>query len=117
MGGARLPAARGQGPLSPDGKWIAYGINRSDRNNELRIANVATGETVAAAFGDQPAFSADSKWIAYGIAISEAEEAKLRKAKKPLHRKMGLRNLATGEVATFDSTESFAFNAGGTGSR
>jgi len=102
-----------QGPLSPDGKWIAYGINRSDRNNELRIANVATGDTAAAAFGDQPAFSADSKWIAYGIAISETDEAKLRKAKKPLHRKMGLRNLATGEAATFDSTESFAFNSSG----
>ena len=103
----------GQGPLSPDGKWIAYGINRSNRNNELRIANVASGDTAVAAFGDQPAFSADSKWIAYGIAISEAEEAKLRKAKKPLHRKMGLRNLSTGEVATFDGTESFAFNHNG----
>ena len=103
----------GQGPLSPDGKWIAYGINRSNRNNELRIANVASGDTAVAAFGDQPAFSADSKWIAYGIAISEAEEAKLRKAKKPLHRKMGLRNLSTGEGATFDSTESFAFNHNG----
>jgi dipeptidyl aminopeptidase/acylaminoacyl peptidase len=105
---------RAAGPLSPDGKWIAYGINRSNRTNELRIASVATGETVAAAFGDQPVFSADSKWIAYGIAISEAEEAKLRKAKKPLHRKAGLRNLATGQVATFDGTESFAFNYDGT---
>lgn len=103
----------GQSPLSPDGNWIAYAINRSDRNNELRIASVATGETAAAAFGDQPTFSADSKWIAYGIAISEAEEAKLRKAKKPLHRKMGLRNLATGDVVTFDSTESFAFSHDG----
>ena len=64
-----------QGPLSPDGKWIAYGINRSDRNNELRIANVATGDTAVAPFGDQPAFSADSRWIAYGIALSETEDA------------------------------------------
>jgi hypothetical protein len=42
------------------------------------------------------------------------EEAKLRKAKKPLHRKMGLRSLSTGEAITVDSTESFAFNASGT---
>ena len=100
-------------PLSPDGKWISYGINRSNRNNELRIANVASGETAVAAFGEQPVFSADSKWIAYGIALSEAEDAKLQKAKKPRHRKMGLRNLATGEVLTFDSTESFAFSHSG----
>src|SRR5262249_35757348 len=81
--------------------------------NELRIANVASGETAAAAFGDQQVFSADSKWIAYGIALSEAEDAKLQKAKKPRHRKMGLRNLATGEVLTFDSTESFTFSHSG----
>ena len=111
---SRFSRAPRQDRCRPDGKWIAYGVNRSNRNNELRIANVATGDTAVAPFGDQPAFSADSKWIAYGIAISEAEEAKLRKAKKPLQRKMGLRNLATGEVATSTSTESFAFNPAGT---
>lgn len=107
------PRGASSGPLSPDGKWLAYGINRSNRINELRIANIASGETAVAGFGDQPAFSADSKWIAYGIAISESDEAKLRKAKKPLHRKMGLRNLASGEALTFDATESFAFSASG----
>ena len=108
------PRGASQGPLSPDGQWLAYGVTRSNRNNELRIANVASGETAVAAFGEQPAFSADSKWIAYGVAISESDEAKLRKAKKPLHRKVGLRNLASGEAITFDATESFAFSGSGT---
>jgi len=27
--------------LSPDGRWLAYGINRSNRDNELRIVAVA----------------------------------------------------------------------------
>ena len=53
-----------RGGLSPDGKWLVYGINRSNRNNELRITNVADGTTRTAAFGAQPAFSADSRWIA-----------------------------------------------------
>jgi dipeptidyl aminopeptidase/acylaminoacyl peptidase len=107
------PRGAAQGPLSPDGRWLAYGINRSNRNNELRIANVSNGETAVAAFGEQPVFSADSKWIAYAIAISEADEAKLRKAKKPLHRKAGLRNLLSGEALRFDATESFGFSGSG----
>ena len=34
-----LVTIRDTGGLSPDGKWLAYGINRSNRNNELRITN------------------------------------------------------------------------------
>jgi hypothetical protein len=68
--------------LSPDGKWLAHGINRSNRNNELRIISVAGGEPKVAAFGAQPVFSSDSRWVAYSIGYSEAQEEKLRKDKK-----------------------------------
>src|SRR5882672_8703454 len=63
--------------LSPDGKWLAYGVNRSNRNNELRIASVAGGEPKIAPFGAQPVFSSDSRWVAYSIGYSEAQEEKL----------------------------------------
>src|SRR5215210_7883817 len=36
-------AVQPRGGLSPDGTWLVYGINRSNRNNELRIRNIATG--------------------------------------------------------------------------
>src|SRR5579864_1523247 len=49
--------------LSPDGKWLAYGINRSNGENELRVTNVATGTVKVTAFGAQPAFSSDSRWL------------------------------------------------------
>src|SRR5262245_15046999 len=62
------------GGLSPDGKWLAYGINRSNRNNELRITNVADGTTKVAAFGASPIFASDSRWAAYSIGYSEAQE-------------------------------------------
>src|SRR5262245_8432823 len=113
------PADYGQwetlGPtsLSPDGKWLAYGINRSNRNNELRITGVAGGEPKVAAFGSQPIFSSDSRWVAYGISYSEAQEEKLRKEKKPIHRKMGALNLSSGEQVVVDGVESFAFSANG----
>ena len=99
--------------LSPDGAWLAYGITRSNRENELRIVNVGTAATAVAAFGDQPAFSADSRWLAYGIAISETEEASLRKAKKPLHRSLGLRDLRGGTFVVLPGVESFSFSHSG----
>ena len=106
--------AQPRGGLSPDGRWLAYGINRSNRENELRVTSIASGETKTIAFGSQPTFSADSRWAAYAIGYSEAQEEKLRQQKKPIHRKLGTLKLASGEMATVDGIESFAFNASGT---
>ena len=65
--------AQPRGGLSPDGRWLAYGINRSNRENELRVTSITSGETKTIAFGSQPAFSADSRWAAYAIGYSEAQ--------------------------------------------
>ena len=108
-----LATFRDYGGLSPDGKWLAYGINRSNRNNELRVTNIADGTTKTIAFGAQPAFSSDSRWVAYSIGISESQEEKLKKDKKPVPRKIGLLNLSTGELSTVDGIESFAFSPEG----
>src|SRR5262245_9263092 len=102
-----------RGGLSPDGRWMAYGINRSNRNNEIRIASVAGGSTRTAAFGSQVTFSADSQWAAYAIGASESQEEKLRKEKKPIQRKLGIVHLEDGATTTVDAIESFAFDASG----
>jgi fermentation-respiration switch protein FrsA (DUF1100 family) len=102
------------GGLSPDGKWLSYGINRSNGNNELRLTRVHDGLSKVAAFGSQPVFSADSRWAAYSIGVSEAQQEKLRKDKKPVHNKLGLTNLATGEQVEVEGIESFAFSPSGT---
>ena len=99
--------------LSPDGRWLAYGINRSNRQNELRVASVAGGEPTVIAFGTQPAFSADSRWVAYSIGYPESQEEKLRQQKKPIHRKLGLLDLSSGGMMTVDGIEAFAFSADG----
>ena len=101
------------GGFSPDGQWIVYGINRSNRENELRITRLSDGETHVAAFGGQPAYSFDSRWIAYSIGRSEAEQEALREEDKPVHDKLGLRNLETGDTSTVDGIESFAFSPDG----
>jgi dipeptidyl aminopeptidase/acylaminoacyl peptidase len=110
-----LVSFREYGGLSPDGKWLAYGINRSNRNNELRVANLADGTTkTAAAFGSQPVFSQDSRWVAYAISYSEAQEEKMKKDKKTVQKKMGLLSLYSGEQTVVDAIESFGFNPTGT---
>jgi dipeptidyl aminopeptidase/acylaminoacyl peptidase len=103
-----------QTALSPDGRWIAYGVNRSSRDNELRLVRIADGMTKTVAQGSQHTFSADSRFAAYSIGYSEAEEEKLRQQKKPIHRKLGILDLGTGDMTTIDGIEVFAFNATGT---
>jgi len=102
------------GGLSPDGKWLAYGINRSNRNNELRVTNIADGTTKVTAFGTLPVFSSNSRWVAFAIVNSEAQDEKLRQQKKPIQRKMGLLNLSTGDQVVVDAVETFSFSPNGT---
>ena len=109
----RLAAGGERGGLSPDGRWLAYAINRTNGDNELRVASVADGATKTIAFGAQAAFSADSHWLAASVGYSEAQQEKLRKDKKPIRRKLALLKLSSGEISTIDSVESFAFSADG----
>lgn len=108
-----LGFAGARGGLSPDGKWIAYPVNRSSRDNELRIRNIASGADKAVPFGASAAFSDDSKWLAYAIGMSEREREKLVRDKKPVQNKIGLMNLATGEMTTIEGIESFSFDGTG----
>ncbi len=109
----RLVTAPDHGGLAPDGRWLAYGINRTNGDNELRVTSIADGAAKTIAFGAQQAFSSDSKWLAASVGVSETDQEKLRKAHKPLHRKLALVNLSTSEVTTVDGIESFAFSPDG----
>ncbi len=103
----------GHGGFSPDGEWIVYGINRTNRDNELRITRVSGGDPEIIPFGAQPAYSSDSRWIAYSIGYSEDEREKLQDQEKPVQNKMGLRNLQTGETSTVEGVDGFTFSPDG----
>jgi dipeptidyl aminopeptidase/acylaminoacyl peptidase len=109
----RLQTTGERGGLSPDGRWLAYAIARTNGENELRVAKIADGSTVTIAFGSAPVFSADSRWLAASVGYSEAQQDKMRKDKKPIRRKLALMNLATATVSTIDAIETFAFSADG----
>ena len=103
----------GAGVLSPDGKWLAYVVTRANGNHELRVSALGQGRNQAVAFGESPAFSAGSQWVAHLIGIHEDQEARLKKDKKPVRKKLGLMKLSTGESVTFDNIESFVFSEAG----
>jgi len=100
-------------PLSADGRWLVYGIVRANRQNELRVQAIDGGAPVILPFGEQPAFSDDSRWLAYLIGLSEEQEAKLRKDKKPVRKQLGLLELATGKSTVVDGVESFSLSPAG----
>ncbi len=99
--------------FSPDGRWLAYGLNRSNRDNELRLVRIADGTLKTIAFGAQPVFSSDSKWLACSVGVSEADSKKLRDEKKPVQNKLALVDLAKAEISTIEGVESFAFSPDG----
>ncbi len=108
-----LSPAGGRGGFSPDGRFVSYTITRSNRDSELRVAKLADGTTKVIPFGAQAAYSSDSKWLAYSIGQSEAEQERLRNEQRPVQNKLGLLNLTSGETATLDAIDSFAFSPDG----
>ena len=107
-------APQPRGGLSPDGKWLAYGINRSNRENELRIRNITSSSEKVVKFATGPVFSSDSRWVAYSIGYSEAQEERMRAQRRSIHRKLGLLKLdGSSEPVTVDGIESFSFDPTG----
>src|SRR5580704_4911511 len=88
--------------FSADGTWLAYGITRVNRSDELRLVRLADASTDTVPYGSQATFSADSKWVAYAVGHSQAETDRLTASQRPVENAIGLRNLATGDTVTIE---------------
>jgi dipeptidyl aminopeptidase/acylaminoacyl peptidase len=110
--------------LSPDGRWLAYGIVRTDGEEELRLRMLATEATETLTHGARPRFSNDGKWLVFTIGVSAAEREKMEKTAKTkdstkestkdsVKTKLGLRNLVGGEPATIDDISNATFSDDG----
>jgi dipeptidyl aminopeptidase/acylaminoacyl peptidase len=108
-----VSAGAARGGLSPDGRWLAYAITRVGGDNYLRIQPIGGAATKTVPFGSGAAFSSNSEWAAYGIGQSEAEQERLRTARQPVQRKLGLLRLADTRETLVEGIESFAFDRTG----
>ncbi len=102
-----------RGAVSADGRWLAIGISRSNRENELRLLRLDDGHTVTVPYGGQPVFTEGSTWAAYSIGYSPAEQDRMREAREPVQNKLGLANLSTAETTIIDGVQSFALSGDG----
>ena len=103
----------GVSALSPDGRWLAYGISRVNERNELRVRPLDRDTLLTIAWGSAPSFSPDSRWVTWSIGVSPEEIRRLQRERRPVRMKAGLRDLRTGEERTFDAVRSRAFDATG----
>ncbi|HEX6133897.1 MAG TPA: prolyl oligopeptidase family serine peptidase [Longimicrobiales bacterium] len=103
----------GTGTLSPDGRWLAYAVNRVDEQNELRVRMVARDSTIVIAYGGGASFSPDSRWLAYSIGVSPAERERLTAEKKPVRNRVGVIDLASGTRVELGEAASFELSPDG----
>jgi dipeptidyl aminopeptidase/acylaminoacyl peptidase len=89
-----LGAAR----LSPRGDWVAYGVNRVDEENQLRIRGGAKDTTISVNYASGPIFTPDGKWVIYTVGVSPKERERLTRDRKPIRNSVEMRNLASGQV-------------------
>jgi hypothetical protein len=103
----------GAATLSPNGRWLAYGLARVNEENELRVRPLDRDTAFIVPNGTSATFSADSRWIAYLIGVSPATRERLERERKPIRTALGIRELATGRTDSIAEIVSFRFSADG----
>ncbi len=103
----------GAASLSPNGRWLAYGLTRVNEENELRIRPLDRDTAFAVPNGTGATFTVDSRWVAYLIGVSPATRERLEREKKPIRTALGIRELATGRTDSVAEIASFRFSADG----
>ncbi|HWC46038.1 MAG TPA: hypothetical protein VG868_07975, partial [Casimicrobiaceae bacterium] len=112
--------------VSNDGRWFAYMLAPNEGDATLVLRQTAEGATeqrfpigeppagVGGPFGPPTAaplaISGDSKYLAYTVYPTEREARRLRQQRRPVHNKVVVVNLATGQKNEFDKIRRFAFS-------
>ena len=125
----------GAATLSPDGRWLVYGVARVNDDSELRLTSLAQADAPAwttepsslegssspsatepvrvYSWGRGPVFSADARWLVWAAGVSADERERLEEEDEPVRLGVGLLAMATGDERTFDDVRGFDFDETG----
>lgn len=100
---------------SEDGSWVAFRVAPSEGDSKLTVKKLDTDTEHSFEVGEvqgsvQVMFSHDGKYVAFRKYPTADEAATLKKAKKPLPRKVWLVTLADGGKREFDAVGGFSFS-------
>jgi dipeptidyl aminopeptidase/acylaminoacyl peptidase len=109
----------GGGTLTNDGRWFAYHLSPTEGNSEVVIRSTTdetehrfpVGEVSGGGFGGggSLSFSEDSKWMAFTVYPPADEGKRSGNQRRPARNKVGILDLASGEMTEVEDVRAFAF--------
>ncbi len=98
--------------ISDHGNMVAYVYNAPRSDDTLFIRNLDSGKLDTITLAVRPEFSDDEKWVAFRLMPDFEAQEKLRRDRKPVIWKAGLKNLSTGEITLVDNAYSMGIPKG-----
>jgi len=99
--------------VSPDGRWLAFPVERVDGEEELRVRSLSGEPRHVFPWGADPRFSSDSNWLVRTARASDDERERGKAAGEPVRDGVGLLSLADGTVREFDDVREASFDETG----
>jgi dipeptidyl aminopeptidase/acylaminoacyl peptidase len=103
--------------LSPDGRWLAWGVSRADGESAVHLRDLEAGDAEDAVTtwdnGGRPDFSPDGRWFMLIEGVSRDEREALEKRRQPVPSTLVLRDVTTGEDERIERIASASFSADG----
>lgn len=102
-----------QTELSPDANWFSYTISLVEGDGWLNVKQIGSEKEhkIKNGFGQQ--FSNNNRWFAFRIGITEEEAREKKENQETIKYKLGLMNLHSSEVDTFNNIASYEFSDDG----
>lgn len=102
-----------QSELSPDGDWFSYNISLVEGDGWLVIKQIGSDNKHIFENSFAHQFSDNNRWIAFRIGLPEKEARQKRESQKTLKYQLGLMDLHSAEVDTFNNISAYQFSHDG----
>jgi dipeptidyl aminopeptidase/acylaminoacyl peptidase len=98
--------------ISDDGRWAAWTYTKVRMDDTLHVRSLDSDMSHAVPNASEAEFSADGRWIAFFVSPPFAEAGKLEREGEEVSREVGLMELATGAMRTWEDAVAFGFSTG-----